>query len=71
MPLFLVFLLRIMTELNRKPIDFVKGESELVSGFNVKYFRSQFALIFMAEYGIIIFRYLVVGMFTNLSILVW
>ncbi|KAG5329007.1 NU1M oxidoreductase, partial [Acromyrmex heyeri] len=61
MSLFLVFLLRIIAELNRTPIDFVEGESELVSGFNVEYFRGRFALIFMAEYGMIIFfRYLVV-----------
>ncbi|KAG5337719.1 NU1M oxidoreductase, partial [Acromyrmex charruanus] len=55
MPLFLVFLLRIIAKLNRRPINFVEGESELVSGFNVKYFRGRFALIFMAEYGMIIF----------------
>ncbi|KYN21547.1 NADH-ubiquinone oxidoreductase chain 1 [Trachymyrmex cornetzi] len=36
-------------------MDFVEGESELVSGFNVEYFRGVFALIFIAEYGIIIF----------------
>ncbi|KAG5333131.1 NU1M oxidoreductase, partial [Acromyrmex heyeri] len=59
--LILIFLLRIIAELNRRPIDFVEGESELVSGFNVEYFRGRFALIFMAEYGMIIFfRYLVV-----------
>ncbi|KAG5346712.1 NU1M oxidoreductase, partial [Acromyrmex charruanus] len=55
-----------MTELNRRPIDFMEGESKLVSGFNVEYFRDWFALIFMAEYGI--FRYLVLDMFTNLII---
>ncbi|KAG5346609.1 NU1M oxidoreductase, partial [Acromyrmex charruanus] len=63
-PLFLVFVLRIIAELNRTPMDFVEGESELVSGFNVEYFRGGFALIFIAEYGIIIFfRYLVVVFF--------
>ncbi|KAG5316802.1 NU1M oxidoreductase, partial [Acromyrmex insinuator] len=68
MPLFLVFLLRIISELNRRPIDFV-GESELVSGFNVEYFRDRFALIFIAVYGMInFFRYLVVGIFSNLII---
>lgn len=44
-----------MAELNRRPIDFVEGESELVSGFNVEYFRGSFALIFLGEYGMIIF----------------
>jgi len=49
-PLFLVFFVRVLAELNRRPIDFVEGESELVSGFNVEYFREVFALIFIAEY---------------------
>jgi len=67
-PLFLVFFVRVLTELNRRPIDFVEGESELVSGFNVEYFRGVFALIFIAEYGMIIFfSYLMVGIFTNLN----
>lgn len=30
-------------------------ESELVSSFNIGYFRGDFALIFIAEYDIIIF----------------
>ncbi|KAG5316795.1 NU1M oxidoreductase, partial [Acromyrmex insinuator] len=42
MPLFLVFLIRIMAELNRRPIDFVEGKSKLVSEFNVEYFRRRF-----------------------------
>jgi len=41
--------------MNRSPIDLVEGESELVSGFNVEYFGAESALIFIAEYGIIIF----------------
>ncbi|KAG5314732.1 NU1M oxidoreductase, partial [Acromyrmex insinuator] len=55
MHLFLIFLLRIIAELNHRPIDFVEGESELVSGFNIEYFRGGFALIFMTKYDIIIF----------------
>lgn len=55
MPLMIVFFIRILAELNRRPMDFVEGESELVSGFNVEYFRGSFALIFLGEYGIIIF----------------
>jgi len=41
--------------MNRRPIDLVEGESELVSGF--EYFEMEFALIFIftAEYGIITF----------------
>lgn len=54
-PMFVVFFIRVLAELNRTPIDFIEGESELVSGFNIEYFRGGFALIFMGEYGIIIF----------------
>lgn len=66
-PLFLVFYIRILAELNRSPIDFIEGESELISGFNIEYIRGRFAIIIMAEYGIIIFlRYIILILFTNL-----
>uniref|UniRef100_UPI003001B645 NADH dehydrogenase subunit 1 n=1 Tax=Mycetophylax simplex TaxID=341688 RepID=UPI003001B645 len=67
-PLFLVFFISILAELNRSPMDFMEGESELVSGFNVEYFSGLFAMIFMAEYGMIIFfSYLMLMMFTSLK----
>lgn len=68
MPLFIVFFISILAELNRSPIDFIEGESELVSGFNIEYFRGGFALIFIAEYGMIIFfRYLLILIFTGIK----
>lgn len=75
-PLFLVFFIRVLAELNRSPIDFVEGESELVSGFNIEYFSGGFALIFIAEYGMIIFfRYLImiifIGVRNILYIYIW
>lgn len=53
--LFIVWLVTILAETNRTPFDFAEGESELVSGFNVEYGGGGFALLFIAEYGNIIF----------------
>jgi len=44
-----------LSESNRTPFDFSEGESELVSGFNVEYGGGVFSLIFICEYGMIIF----------------
>lgn len=63
-PIFLCWLVTMLAETNRTPFDFAEGESELVSGFNIEYGRGGFALLFLAEYGIIIFiRYLLVLIF--------
>nr|YP_010519770.1 NADH dehydrogenase subunit 1 [Macroponema beveridgei]UXP34547.1 NADH dehydrogenase subunit 1 [Macroponema beveridgei] len=53
--IYLPFLVMIIAELNRAPFDFAEGESELVSGFNVEYSSIAFVLLFLSEYGSLIF----------------
>nr|APX39238.1 NADH dehydrogenase subunit 1 [Neocrepidodera ferruginea] len=54
-PLCLMWLVSSLAETNRTPFDFAEGESELVSGFNVEYSSGGFVMIFLAEYGNILF----------------
>jgi NADH-ubiquinone oxidoreductase chain 1 len=61
-PLIPLWLISCVAETNRTPFDFAEGESELVSGFNVEYGAGRFALIFMAEYAIILILRLITAL---------
>lgn len=51
----MIWLVTSLAETNRAPFDLAEGESELVSGFNIEYGGGEFALLFIAEYGRILF----------------
>uniref|UniRef100_A0AB74RXR3 NADH-ubiquinone oxidoreductase chain 1 n=1 Tax=Echinolaelaps echidninus TaxID=2759148 RepID=A0AB74RXR3_9ACAR len=59
LPIFFLWFLTILAETNRTPFDLTEGESELVSGFNIEFSGIEFAIIFMAEYGNILFMSLI------------
>lgn len=52
---FFIFFLLLLIELNRAPFDFSEGESELVRGYNLEFSGIFFILIFVGEYGFLIF----------------
>nr|UXX50197.1 NADH dehydrogenase subunit 1 [Alectorobius capensis] len=57
--LFIMWIVSCLAELNRSPFDLSEGESELVSGFNIEYGSYGFAMLFMSEYGNMIFMSMV------------
>ncbi len=50
-PMFLVYLISGVAELNRAPFDVAEGESEIVAGFHVDYSGMAFTVFFLAEYS--------------------
>jgi len=61
----IVFLICSLAELNRAPFDFAEGESELVSGFNTEFINLNFSIIFLTEYGRILFIAVFLKMIVN------
>jgi NADH:ubiquinone oxidoreductase subunit 1 (chain H) len=71
-PLVFIWLVTRLAETNRTPFDFIEGESELVSGFNIEYRRGGFILLFLSEYVSILFiRIICVILFLGGNILEW
>ena len=66
LPLVITWITSILAETHRTPFDFAEGESELVSGFNIEYRSSPFALIFIAEYiNILLIRIFTISLITT------
>nr|UTM92287.1 NADH dehydrogenase subunit 1 [Bolbosoma vasculosum] len=63
--IFLFLLVAVVMESNRTPVDFVEGESELVSGLATEMGGLSFSLLFMMEYGVMSFYSVL------LSLVVW
>jgi NADH-quinone oxidoreductase subunit H len=48
---FVVFLLAMLAESNKSPLDMVEAESELIAGYNTEYSGMKFALFYAGEYA--------------------
>lgn len=53
--LMMSWLISLLAESQRSPFDFAEGERELVRGFNIEFSGFLFSIIFLSEYGILIF----------------
>ncbi|ADM89719.1 putative NADH:ubiquinone oxidoreductase, membrane subunit H [Candidatus Zinderia insecticola CARI] len=54
-PIFVIYTISSIIEINRHPFDVIEGESEIVAGYMIEYSGISFSLFFLSEYMNLIF----------------